>query len=176
MIEALLQAERLLLHGMVDDAERIYAAAVDQDPLNAIAMVGLARVALERGDDLLAYTHARRALDVDPENAAALRLEARLAEVFAARGTPAGPVAPLAADPEMTPDVATARPGGAEARPSERAIFTRNPSMAEHQQMEQALDVPRASPIDARGTPAAPDGSEQPPARRPGLFRRLLGD
>ncbi|MGI8928143.1 MAG: tetratricopeptide repeat protein, partial [Candidatus Limnocylindrales bacterium] len=85
MIEALLQAERLLVHGMVDQAERIYASALEQDPLNAIAVVGLARVALERADDRLAYRHARRALEIDPQNAAALRLEARLAEVLGLR-------------------------------------------------------------------------------------------
>jgi thioredoxin-like negative regulator of GroEL len=85
VIEALLQAERLLVHGMLDQAEQIYANAVAQDPRNAIAMVGLARVALERGDERLAYERAREALTVDPQNAAALRLEARLAEVMAAR-------------------------------------------------------------------------------------------
>jgi tetratricopeptide (TPR) repeat protein len=162
VIEALLQAERILLHGMVDDAERIYAGAVEQDPLNAIAMVGLARVALERGDDQQAYTHARRALDVDPENAAAIRLEARLAEVFAARDAL---VAPAAAPAEAGHD---ARPGGTEARPSEQAIFTRNPSMAEHQQMDQMREAaPEASP-----EPVSNPVSE----RRPGLLRRLLGD
>jgi Tfp pilus assembly protein PilF len=85
VMEALLQAERLLVHGMLDQAEQIYANAFAQDPRNAIAMVGLARVALERGDERLAYERAREALTVDPQNAAALRLEARLAEVMAAR-------------------------------------------------------------------------------------------
>ena len=78
MIEALLQAERLLVHGLVDQAERIYAGAARADPRNAIAVVGLARVALERGDERLAYERACEALEIDPENAAALRLEARL--------------------------------------------------------------------------------------------------
>ncbi len=85
MIEALLQAERLLVVGLVDQAERIYTSALEQDPLNAIAVVGLARVALERGDDRLAYQQARRALEIDPENAAAIRLELRLAEVLSRR-------------------------------------------------------------------------------------------
>ena len=88
MIEALLQAERLLIHGMVDQAEKIYTTASERDPRNSIAVVGLARVALERGDEQLAYERACAALAIDPENAAALRLEARLSEVFAARGEP----------------------------------------------------------------------------------------
>ncbi|HWH23526.1 MAG TPA: UDP-glucose 4-epimerase GalE [Candidatus Limnocylindria bacterium] len=86
MIETLLQAERLLLHGQVGEAERLYRGIVATDPGNAIAMVGLARVALERGDERLAYTHACAALAMDPDNPAAQRLEARLAEIFAARG------------------------------------------------------------------------------------------
>jgi thioredoxin-like negative regulator of GroEL len=86
MIEPLLQAERLLVHGQVDAAERIYASTIAADPRNAIAVVGLARVALERGDDRLAYEHACAALQIDRQNAAALRLEARLSEVLATRG------------------------------------------------------------------------------------------
>ena len=85
MIEALLQAERLLLHGMVDQAEEIYRSATERDPNNAIAVVGLARVALERGDDQAAYEHTA-ALKIDPQNVAALRLEARLSEVMSERG------------------------------------------------------------------------------------------
>ncbi len=86
MIESLLQAERLLVHGQLDAAERIYASTIAADPRNAIAVVGLARVALERGDDRLAYEHACAALQIDRQNAAALRLEARLSEVLTTRG------------------------------------------------------------------------------------------
>ncbi len=86
MIEPLLQAERLLVHGQVDAAERIYTSTIAADPRNAIAVVGLARVALERGDDRLAYEHACAALQIDRQNAAALRLEARLSEVLTTRG------------------------------------------------------------------------------------------
>jgi thioredoxin-like negative regulator of GroEL len=86
VIESLLQAERLLLHGQLEAAERIYRQTISADPRNAIAVVGLARVALERGDDRLAYEQACAALEIDRENAAALRLEARLSEVLTTRG------------------------------------------------------------------------------------------
>jgi tetratricopeptide (TPR) repeat protein len=151
VIEALLQAERLLVVGLVDQAERIYASALEQDPLNAIAVVGLARVALERGDDRLAYQQARRALEIDPENAAAIRLELRLAEVLsrrdadqaaaeadrgiAADSEPAGDAAPPAADePSNVPNP--------DARPSEQFVFNRNPSMADHRAAEERRNKP----------------------------------
>lgn len=86
MIELMLQAERLLMVGLVDQAEQLYAMAARNDPRNAIAVVGLARVALERNDDRQAYALSCRALEIDPEDAAALRLEARLSEVLAHRG------------------------------------------------------------------------------------------
>ncbi|MEP7360846.1 MAG: tetratricopeptide repeat protein [Chloroflexota bacterium] len=146
MIEALLQAERLLVHGMVDQAEQIYANAIAQDPRNAIAVVGLARVALERGQERVAYERAREALDIDPLNIAAQRLEQRLAEVFAEREHPAAPPA----QSEMP-------------RASEQAVFNRNPSMADH-----------AAADERRNAPTPPPAAEPPEARRRGLFRRIL--
>ena len=126
MIEALLQAERLLVHGMVDQAEQIYQRAIEQDERNAIAVVGLARVALERGQERLAYERARDALAIDPQNDAAQRLEQRLAEVFAERERPADPPADTDA-----PDL----PNPFE--PSERAFLNRNPSMSDHAAAEE---------------------------------------
>jgi hypothetical protein len=86
MIELLLQAERSLSVGLVDQAERMYLQAIAADPHNSIAVVGLARVALERGDDVEAWRRAREALAIDRENVAAQRLAARLDEVYAFRG------------------------------------------------------------------------------------------
>ena len=73
MIEPLLQAERLLVHGQVNAAERIYQSTIAADPRNSIAVVGLARVALERGDDRLAYEKACQALEIDLYLASARR-------------------------------------------------------------------------------------------------------
>jgi len=89
VIELLLQAERALSMGQPDQAERLYAQAVATDPRNSIAVVGLARVALERADEGEAYRLAREALAIDPENVAAARLARRLEEVHATRGAPA---------------------------------------------------------------------------------------
>ena len=86
MIELILQAERALSVGQLEQAERLYRRAAEADPRNSIAVVGLARVALDRGDDRGAYTLARQALDIDPENAAAQRLADRLDEVMRYRG------------------------------------------------------------------------------------------
>lgn len=174
MIEQLLQAERLLVHGMVDQAERIYATAVEHDPRNSIAVVGLAKVALERGDDRLAYERACEALAIDPQNAAALRLEARLSEVFAARGEEVArpsAVTPTVVDRPAHPPTADHTPEASpDARPSEQVVFTRNPSMAEHQRMEEA----RAEAAE-QAHPAEPIRSAEP-ARKPGLFRRIFGE
>ena len=88
MIERLLEAERDLAVGLVDRADAIYRVLAESDPRNALAVVGLARCALERGDELGAYELAVRALSIDPDEAAALRMEARLSEVLATRGRP----------------------------------------------------------------------------------------
>ena len=89
MIELLLQAERALSVGLLDQAEKLYRQAADVDPRNAMAVVGLARVAVDRGHDELALAEARRALSIDPENVAAGRLAQRLDEVLRFRsGSP----------------------------------------------------------------------------------------
>ncbi len=94
MIELMLQAEQALGLGLVDQADRLYEQAAAADPHNAIAIVGLARVRLERGDRPGAHDLVMRALRVDPENDAALRMEARLREILAGEGRPVSPPPP----------------------------------------------------------------------------------
>jgi tetratricopeptide (TPR) repeat protein len=80
MIERLLAAEKALDQGMVDTAGRLFDQVVQADPRNAIALVGLAKVALreDRIDD--ARELAEQALSIDPDEAAAQRL---LRELYA---------------------------------------------------------------------------------------------
>ena len=145
MIEILLQAERALAVGLVDQAERLYRQAAEADPRNSIAVVGLARVALERADEPEAWRQAQRALAIDPENVAAKRLADRLEEIWAYRGeslrdaaaaeatdgadlagepTPVDPVVLVGPSLEpATPDPAPATPGPAPG--SERSAIDR---------------------------------------------------
>lgn len=99
MIELLLEAERALSFGRVDRAEQLYRQVAAADPGNSIAVVGLARVALEHADDAGAYLLARQALTIDPENEAAQRLVTRLDEVMRTRGetVPEPSTAPVSA-------------------------------------------------------------------------------
>jgi thioredoxin-like negative regulator of GroEL len=110
VIEPLLEAERAMSFGLIDQAERLYRQVAEHDPKNSIAVVGLARVALERGDEHTAYLEAMRASAIDPENPAAQNLVLRLAEVMEGRGE-ALPEAPAEADGAKEP----ARPAPATA-------------------------------------------------------------
>ena len=123
MIEPLLEAERAMSFGLIDQAERLYRQVAERDPKNSIAVVGLARVALERGDDRTAYLEAKRASAIDPENPAAQHLVLRLAEVMEGRGE-AVPEAPGEAGGAIEPPAAPTEP--AESPPAEPAAATQS--------------------------------------------------
>jgi len=126
MIELLLAAEGMLAAGDLDHAERLFSQVAEADPRNAIAVVGLAEVAAARADPVAAAAHARRALEIDPENAAARRMVERLeAGVTAAAEVEAVPApeavqehqtvpepeaVPAPPEPEAKPEPPRARP------------------------------------------------------------------
>ena len=114
MIELMLEAERAMGIGLLDNAERLYRQVVAIDPKNSIAVTGLARVALERGDQRGAYVFARQALALDPDNPMASHLSQRMAEQFRNRGEALpDDVVPVGSTPARTaaPPAAAAKPG-----------------------------------------------------------------
>lgn len=72
--------------GLLDEAERLFQEAAQNDPSDAVAVMGLARVAVERGDDLEAYRLASRASTLDEANDPAAAMTLRLHEILTARG------------------------------------------------------------------------------------------
>jgi hypothetical protein len=74
MFELLLQADKALAKGKLDQAEKTYSQLIELDPTNAIALAGLARVAQTRGDEPAARSLVDRALGIDPASVAALRV------------------------------------------------------------------------------------------------------
>jgi tetratricopeptide (TPR) repeat protein len=166
MIELLLGAERALAAGLVDQAERLYRQAADGDPRNSIAVVGLARVALERGDEPEAWRQARRALAIDPENVAAQRLAGRLEEIWAYRG-------------ESLPEVA----GAAGTEPGSEATAPGDPAVpadpADPADPEVPALRPETAPESPRRRAVAPGENRDatsPPPRAPTASPRSLVD
>ena len=154
MIEPLLEAERMLSFGLIDQAERLYRQVATHDPKNSIAVVGLARVALERGDERTAYVEARRALAIDPDNPAAQHLVMRLTEVMEGRG-------------ETPPDV---RNTMADAGAAPRADLVAADATA------VGTTPPAPAPPPTQAPPPARPPSRSKPARKPRtLVDRLLG-
>lgn len=136
MIERLLEADRLLALGLDEKAERIYWQAAEVDPRNAIAIVGLARVASERGDDRTALQFAHKALEIDGENPAAIRLAARLEEIIryreaqdATRAAPESPeptaVAPIVSEPAVAPKTPEPAAAAEDPAPSQPGLLRR---------------------------------------------------
>ena len=132
MIELLIEAERAMSFNLIDRAETIYRQVAAADPRNAIAVVGLARVALERGDEAGALVLARNALAIDPDDDKAARMAERLEEVLRTRGAvvpapvaaPSEP-APVAAPTEPPPTRPTAPPSAPVQPPRKRSLLDR---------------------------------------------------
>ena len=91
MFELLLQADKSMSDGLLDQAERTYWQLIELDPTNAIAVAGLARISLQRGDERLARTFADRALGIDPDSIFARRV---IQEIEEGASAPAGPSLP----------------------------------------------------------------------------------
>jgi hypothetical protein len=168
MMEMLVEAERYLSHGLLDHAERLCRQVADADPRSSIAAVGLARVALERGDEARAYAFARRGLAIDPENPAAHHLVLRLEEVVRGRGEA------LPTDEEIARITRRSEAPNA-ARPSANSAPPASPSPP------PASPPPPPAPVDAVGHADPPSDDPPPrarragaPARRPGLLGRLF--
>jgi hypothetical protein len=152
VIEPLLEAERMLSFGLIDQAERLYRQVATHDPKSSIAVVGLARVALERGDERTAYVEARRALAIDADNPAAQHLVMRLTEVMEGRGETA---------PDVDDATTQAAPRADDVSADEEAVET---------------GVPATAPPPAQTAPPARPPARSKPARKPRtLVDRLLG-
>ena len=168
MMEMLVEAERYLSHGLLDHAERLFRQVADADPKSSIAAVGLARVALERGDEARAYAFARRGRAIDPENPAAHHLVLRLEEVVRGRGEA------LPTDEEIAR--ITRRN---EAPNAVRPLASGLPASAPPP--PASPPPPPPAPVDAAGnadrqSDGPPPRARRPgaPARRPGLLGRLF--
>jgi tetratricopeptide (TPR) repeat protein len=176
MIEVLLEAERALSMGMLEQAERLYWQAVESDRRNVIAIVGLARVALERGDDRTALEFGRKALELDPENGAAARLVERVEGLAALR---AASTATVASPERRAPDSREA-PVAQPAPPAESIEW---PAADLRQPIRAASDAPPSpppaepepwpAPSSASSPMPPPATTEAAPERRPGLFDRF---
>ena len=162
MIEQILQADRYLQVDQVDRARDVYQRVVEMDPGNAIAVVGLARCALAEGDDARAYELASQALEIDPENDMARRMEARLSEILASRGEPV-------ARPE-----AASTPAQRELRP----VVTEEAAVPDAATLATADAAPSPEPparTERVRTPTTPPSSPKERVVRKSIFDRLLG-
>jgi Tfp pilus assembly protein PilF len=90
---------RDLIAGDLQGAHKSYAAALDADPLNLDALLGLATIEARTGNRMLAQNHYRRALDIDPRNATALAGLAATSEFARAEGAESRLRADLAINP-----------------------------------------------------------------------------
>lgn len=167
MIELMLQAERALSMGMVDRAEQLYWQAIETDSRNGIAIVGLAKIAIERGDDATALLFARKALEIDPDNGAAQRITKRLEEAAAERGLPAVPAAVVADTPvaALLAELEAAEPPAIEPAPVAEPADATEPAAEAPAKATDAEDA--EPPAKAPAAEAAEPPAEAPTRKRP---------
>ena len=185
MIEQILQADRYLQVDQVDKAREVYQRVADADPGNAIAVVGLARCSLAEGDDARAYELAGQALEIDPENEMARRMEARLSEILASRGEAVErPDAASTSNPYEMRSVITTDEVGTDGHPGSSADGVA--ARADSEAAPSAEPDPPA-PVDAGPPPSTTTGDESSPSQakppaaakeppvRKSFFDRLMG-
>lgn len=157
MIERLLAGERALAADQLEVAQRLFAQVAGADPRNAIALTGLAKVAVRRGDIATARLHVTHALAIDPEDAAAKALADEL-------GVKAQePAAPAAVAETPDPAAAAAAPAAPTPEPGPRPA--------------EKATRPTSGPSGARSSPkkAAPKKTPKKTApKKRGLLVRVL--
>lgn len=163
----LLQADRLLTVDMVDQADAIYRRVAEQDPRNAIAVVGMARCALARGEDQEAYRLAARALAIDPENDMARRMTSRMAEVLTTRGEPLPEPPPTA--------VAIPSPAPTERAAATPAETTPAATSATPATTPAVASTPRPPATGSTARPPATPSAHPRPAASRSWLDRILG-
>jgi tetratricopeptide (TPR) repeat protein len=169
MIERLLAAEDALARGDLDVAERLFTQVADADARNAIAVVGLARVAAERGKGDEAIATLRRALEIDPDEAAALRL---LRRYEAEPMMPAIVEAPVPAPRTIEPP----QVGPPQVEPPQVEPAVVAPGAVEPSAVEAGGAVPKRPAPGAVDRPPGPIATAR--SKRPSLLvriRRWLG-
>jgi tetratricopeptide (TPR) repeat protein len=181
VIELLLEAESALSLGLLDRAEILYRQVAGADPRNSIAVVGLARVMLERGDEAGALKQARRALAIDAENTAAQRMVQRLEEVLEYRlseGLPAAvgvgsrlPAQPVVTARQVAPPESLEAPESPNAQPPE-SPNAQPPESPNAQPPEPPPTEPR--PPAAPSPPPSESSPEARTARSRSIIDRLL--
>ena len=115
MIERLLAGDAALARDDLEVADRLFGQVAEADPRNAIAVVGLARIAVRRGELGRARELAERALAIDPDEAAAGRLLAQL-DLEPTVEQPRSPAPEPAPESALAPEPQTAP--GTEAAPA----------------------------------------------------------
>ncbi len=119
MIERLLAADEALARDDLETAAKLFGQVAEADPRNAIAAVGLGRVAAGRDDAQEARVWFLRALEIDPDEAAAKRLLAALErELTSAAVAPSAAVAAGAIPAQPSPGSRVAMPAVGDERPA----------------------------------------------------------